>query len=483
MNTFMNGLVNANNFGLTENGGIKRKSTKSAVLDMFALCGSYRNRSDADCILAFKNAIEENETLALKCLFYLRDIRGGQGERRFFRVCFRWLANARPEAARRNLINVSEYGRWDDLIYSCFDTKVEEDAFAIIKHQLALDVECKTPSLLAKWMPSENASARDTKRMGGIMREYLGMSHKQYRQMLSVLRSRINIVEKLMSEGRWDEIEFDKIPSKAGLKYKNAFSRRDILAKKYETFMKNENTTVNAKALNPVEIAHKCLNSYSMTEIDRAALDKYWKNLDNYYGDNIENGIAVVDVSGSMSGVPMEAAISMGAYISERGHGPFANHFITFSEHPTLVKFEGIDIVDKFQRCERADWGYNTDIEKVLDMLLSVACDKNTKPEDIPSRLYIFSDMEFDKGMSVRGRDIDTLFEAHAKKWAACGYQMPQVVFWNLDARTQNIPAMGGRFAYVSGFSMSILKTILSGKDGYDIMLSTLLSNRYEAVN
>ena len=483
MNTFMNNLIDMNNIGYTENGGIKRKSTKSAVLDMFALCGSYRNRSDADCILAFKNAIEENETLALKCLFYLRDIRGGQGERRFFRVCFRWLANARPEAARRNLINVSEYGRWDDLIYSCFDTKVEEDAFAIIKHQLALDVECKTPSLLAKWMPSENASARDTKKMGGVMREYLGMSHKQYRQMLSVLRSRINIVEKLMSEGRWDEIEFDKIPSKAGLKYKNAFSRRDILAKKYETFMKNENTTVNAKALNPVEIAHKCLNSYSMTEIDRVALNKYWKNLDNYYGDNIENGIAVVDVSGSMSGVPMEAAISMGAYISERGHGPFANHFITFSEHPTLVKFEGIDIVDKFQRCERADWGYNTDIEKVLDMLLSVACDKNTKPEDIPSRLYIFSDMEFDKGMSVRGRDIDTLFEAHAKKWAACGYQMPQVVFWNLDARTQNIPAMGGRFAYVSGFSMSILKTILSGKDGYDIMLSTLLSNRYEAVN
>ena len=321
MNTFMNGLVNANNFGLTENGAVKHNTTKSAVLDMFALCGSYRNRSDADCILAFKNAIEENETLALKCLFYLRDIRGGQGERRFFRVCFRWLANARPEAARRNLINVSEYGRWDDLIYSCFDTKVEEDAFAIIKHQLALDVECKTPSLLAKWMPSENASARDTKKMGGIMREYLGMSHKQYRQMLSVLRSRINIVEKLMSEGRWDEIEFDKIPSKAGLKYKNAFSRRDIIAKKYEAFAKDETKTVNAAALNPVDIAHKVLNSYyRMSDTDRAMLQKYWDNQKDYYNGREENGIAVVDVSGSMSGVPMEAAISMGAYIAERGH-------------------------------------------------------------------------------------------------------------------------------------------------------------------
>ena len=483
MNTFMNGLVNANNFGLTENLAVKHNTTKSAVLDMFALCGSYRNRSDADCILAFKNAIEENETLALKCLFYLRDIRGGQGERRFFRVCFRWLANARPDAARRNLINVPEYGRWDDLIYSCFDTKVEEDAFAIIKHQLALDVECKTPSLLAKWMPSENASARDTKRMGGIMREYLGMSHKQYRQMLSVLRSRINIVEKLMSEGRWDEIEFDKIPSKAGLKYRNAFARRDIIAKKYEAFAKDETKTVNAAALNPVDIAHKILNSYGrMSETDRAMLQKYWDNQKDYYNGREENGIAVVDVSGSMSGVPMEAAISMGAYISERGHGPFANHFITFSEHPTLVKFEGIDIVDKFERCSRADWGYNTNIEKVLDMLLSVALDKHTNPEDIPSRLYIFSDMEFDKGMSVRGRNTDTLFEAHAKKWAAYGYQMPQIVFWNLDARTQNIPAMGGRFSYVSGFSMNMIESILSGKDGYDLMLDKLMSKRYEAV-
>ena len=115
-------------------------------------------------------------------------------------------------------------------------------------------------------------------------------------------------------------------------------------------------------------------------------------------------------------------------------------------------------------------------------MLLSVALDKHTNPEDIPSRLYIFSDMEFDKGMSVRDRNTDTLFEAHAKKWAAYGYQMPQVVFWNLDARTQNIPAMGGRFSYVSGFSMSMIESILSGKDGYDLMLDKLMSKRYEAV-
>lgn len=485
MNTFMNNLVNENNFGLTENGAVKHNTTKSAVLDMFALCGAYRNRLEADCIVAFKNALAENESLAMKCLFYLRDCRGGQGERRFFRVCFKWLCDAMPQVARRNLENVSEYGRWDDLIYATLGTSVEKDALAIVKHQLALDCGCKTPSLLAKWLPSENASSVETKKAGSVVRKYLVMNHKQYRQMLSELRSRIKIVEKLMSENRWDEIEFDKIPSRAGFIYKNAFARRDIIAKKYETFAKDTTAKVNAEVLNPVDIAHKAFGYYAggdHTTTDRLMLQKYWDNLKDYYNGREENGIAVVDVSGSMSGQPMEAAVSMGAYIAERGHGPFANHFITFSERPQLVKFEGVDITDKFNRCRRADWGYNTNIERVFDMLLSTAKAQGTKPEDIPTRLYIFSDMEFDKGLQTYRTDKDTLFESIAKKWASAGYELPKVVFWNLDARTQNIPALGGRYSYVSGFSMNMVECILSGKDGYDLMLEKLLSKRYKAV-
>ena len=194
MNTFMNGLVNETNFGRTENGAVKHLTTKSAVLDMFALCGAYRHRSEEDCILAFKNAYEENPVLALKCLFYLRDCRGGQGERRFFRVCFRWLAENHEEAARRNLENVSEYGRWDDLIYATIGTKLERAALVLVAKQLTLDMDCQTPSLLAKWMPSENASSKETKRVANIVRSQLGMSHKEYRKTLSTLRTRINNV-------------------------------------------------------------------------------------------------------------------------------------------------------------------------------------------------------------------------------------------------------------------------------------------------
>lgn len=488
MNTFMNGLIDETNVGLTTNGAIKRNTTKSAVLDMFALCGAYRRRSEEDCILAFKNAYEEDAVLALKCLFYLRDCRGGQGERRFFRVCFRWLADNYPEAASRNLINISEYGRWDDLIYSTIGTKAEKKALAIIAEQLALDADCKTPSLLAKWLPSENASSKETKKMGNIVRQALGMSHKEYRQLLSQLRSKINIVEKLMSQNRWDEIEFDKIPSKAGLVYRNAFARRDIIAKKYEEFAKDETKTVNASTLYPYDVAHKAFQgcNLSVNSAERLMIEKYWQALPNFYGDNEENGLAIVDTSGSMSGQPLEAAVSLGAYIAEKAHGPFAGHFITFSHRPSLIKFEGIDIVDKFNRARRADWEMNTDLKAVFDMLLRVAKQKQTKAEDMPQRLYIFSDMEFDRclslGYSTTEEKVDTLLESIAKEWAAAGYELPPVVFWNLNARTQNIPALGGRFSYVSGLSPVMIETILSGKDGYDLMLAKLMSKHYDAV-
>ena len=490
MNTFMNGLVNETNFGRTENGAVKHLTTKSAVLDMFALCGAYRRRSEADCILAFKNAYEENPVLALKCLFYLRDCRGGQGERRFFRVCFRWLASAYPNAAERNLINVSEYGRWDDLIYATVETPMERKALAIIAKQLALDTDCKTPSLLAKWLPSENASSKETKRVANIVRIGLGMTHKTYRKVLSELRTKINIVEKLMSQNRWDEIEFDKIPSKAGLVYKNAFARRDLIAKKYETFAKDETKTVNASTLYPYDVAHKAFEAYNqkIDSTNRLMIQKYWDALPNYYGENEENGLAIVDTSGSMSGQPLEAAVSLGAYIAEKAHGPFAGHFITFSERPELIKFEGVDITDKFMRARRASWQMNTDLKAVFDMLLRVAKQNDTKVEDMPERLYIFSDMEFDNCLSLGYNcgegQVNTLLENIAKEWAAAGYELPKVVFWNLECRQENIPALGNRFSYVSGLSPVMIQTILSGKDGYDLMLAKLLdSGRYDQVN
>lgn len=503
MNTFLNQMQKDNNIGYTENGGITRKTTESKVLDMFGVGGAYRNHSDEDVILLFKNAFEEDGNLAMKCLFYIRDVLEGQGERRFFRVAFKWLAKKYPETAKKNLENIPSYGRWDDLIYATEGTPMETYAFDIIKHQLALDVESKTPSLLAKWMPSINTSSEKTKRLARKLANYLGMTHRQYRKTLSILRERIKVLEKLMSANRWNEIEFDKIPSKAGIIYRNAFARRDILAKKYEAFAKNEKTKVNADALYPHDIAHRAfrINSRSsaIDDPERLMLQKYWDNLKDFYQGRKENGIAVVDTSGSMTGIPMEAAVSLGAYIAEKSRGPFANHFITFSSRPELIKFEGVDIVDKFKRCVQASWGMNTNLKAVFDLLLKTAKKDNVKKEDIPKKLYIFSDMQFDNCVTFEKsnsrywyyssntadsiEEINSDLEKIKKEWENKGYPFPQVIFWNLNAHKNNIPAIGEGFSYVSGFSANMVDCILSGRDGYDLMIAKLIdSGRYDKV-
>lgn len=499
MNTFLNGLKNATNYGYTENGAVKHLTTKSALLDMFALGAAYRKRSEEDCILLFKNAYNENPEYAMKCLFYIRDVRGGQGERRFFRVCLKWLAQTHPEAVIRNIEFIPEFGRWDDL-YCLMDTEAETVALELIKNQLILDLTCDTPSLCAKWVKSENASSKETRALGEKTRIFFGMSHRNYRKMLALLRSKINVLEKLMSENKWDEIKFDKIPSKAGITYKNAFARRDVIKEKYERFAKDKTTKVNAEVLNPVDIAHQIFTKYHPSETERLMWDKYWANLKDYYNGREEKGIAIVDVSGSMGGTPMEAAVSMGAYIAERGKGPFQNHFITFSGNPELVEFNGIDIYDKFHRAKCADWGMNTNIEAVFNLLLTTALREGVKKSEMPETLYIFSDMEFDRCVTTgpvshdrygnytssyvsSENHMETLLEGIARKWAEKGFELPRVVFWNLDARQNNIPAMGGRFSYVSGFSMNMVEQILSGEDGYSLMMAKLNTERYSVIH
>ena len=518
MNKFMNGLKDATNLTFTENGAITHKTTKSDLLDMFALGASMRKRSDEDVLLMFQKAYRENPLYALKCLFYIRDVRGGQGERRFFRVCMKWLANNEPEVVIRNLKNVPEFGRWDDL-YVFDGTAIEDEAYTLIKEQLALDVQCKTPSLLAKWLKSENTSSAKSQYLGMKTRKHLNMTSRQYRKTLSILRKRINVLERLMSAGEWDKIEFDKIPSRAGLIYKNAFARHDIERQKagartYENFAKDETTTVNAKALYPYECvaeAMKAMNTgcgwgYSRTNIplddtNRLMVNKYWDNLADYFHNASFNGMAIVDTSGSMcradAAAPLNVAISLGMYCAEKAKGPFAGHFITFSSNPTFVEVEGVDFCDKVVRMSNADWGGSTNVEAAFDLMLKTAIDNGCTQDEIPQNLIIISDMEFNFCVTSGPRSEsrwggcgtrlhtgdDTLFETMAKKWASYGYHMPNLIFWNVDARQNNIPMKDtGYVSYVSGMSPTIFETILSGKTGYDLMMEKLNSERYACI-
>ena len=352
-------------------------------------------------------------------------------------------------------------------------------------------------NLILKWLKSENTSSKESRLLATKTRQALGLSSREYRKFLSWGREKIRIVERYMSQGDWDSIDFSCLPSRAGLLYKNAFMRREETRERYAEFMSNKETKVNADVLTPVEIAHQIFNTWGTPSvIERRAWQKYWNNLKDYYNGREEPGIAVVDVSGSMTGLPMEAAVSMGAYIAERGKGPFQNHFITFSANPQLVEFKGVDIYDKFHRAIDADWGQNTNIEAVFDMLLETGLRNHVPDAEMPKTIYIFSDMEFDYGLTCGTRtadrwghihtmkrsQIDTLIEAKTKEWMLVGYTAPRVIFWNLNARQNNIPAMGDKFSYVSGFSMNMIESILSGLDGVSLMLLKLNSDRYASI-
>jgi hypothetical protein len=520
MNKFINGLQNASNFTYTENGAVTHKTTKSNLLDMFAMGAAMRTRSDEDVIVMFQKAYAENPVYALKCLFYIRDVRGGQGERRFFRTVMKHMARTETTAVMRNLKHIPEFGRWDDL-YVFVGTPLEKEAFAFMKEQLALDVTCKTPSLLAKWLKSENTSSQKSRELANKTRVAFGMNHKQYRKTLSVLRERINIVERLMSENRWDEIEFDKIPSRAGMIYKNAFARHDIERMKkdpqvqsYADFAKDTTKKVNAKALYPYECVAEAMKAMrggygwygrdtgvALDDTNRLMVNKYWDNLADYFNGATFNGMAIVDTSGSMCGsdaaAPINVAISIGMYCAEKAKGPYANNFITFSSNPTFVEIEGVDFCDKVVRMSRADWGGSTNVEAAFDMMLDVAVKNHLSQSDIPENLIIISDMEFNSCVTSGARSTDrwggygygrssvndTLFEAMAKKWRAHGYDMPHLIFWNVQARQNNIPMIGnGNVSYVSGMSPSIFETIMSGKTGYDLMMEKLNTERYACI-
>ena len=283
-----------------------------------------------------------------------------------------------------------------------------------------------------------------------------------------------------MSENRWDEIEFDKIPSKAGIIYKNAFARRDIIAKKYETFAKSSDTKVNAATLYPYDVVNKAVTANS--SVDRAIVEKYWSNLPDYLNGAPLKMMCVVDTSGSMTwGMgtrPIDVAISLGMYCAERIGGPFKDHFITFSRNPQLIKFEGVDFVDKVKRVIRRNECSNTDLLATFALLRRMA--KQSKPEDVPETIVVISDMQIDSGSYFSSKsEVLTEMESERIKWAAEGLKMPHLVYWNVNASDNNILDAGSNVSYVSGCSPVIFKQVLTGKTGWDLCLDAITAERY----
>ena len=503
-NKLLNAVKEATNVTRTENGAVTRNTTMSALLDLFGTGAAYRTRSESDCIVLFQKAFDENPIYALKCLFYLRDARGGQGERRFFRVVTKWLADNKTAVMKRNLKYVPEFGRWDDL-YAFIGTALEKDVFDLMGEQFVLDLQCKTPSLLAKWLKSENTSSAQSRALATKTRKAFGLTPREYRKSLSILRARINVLERLMSAGQWDKIEFDKIPSKADLVYRNAFARHDVErmradkdAVAYKDFMQDKNTKVNAKALYPYEVVAKATNYSGMNygwnrsencdPVERAAINKYWDNLEDYFNGASLDALCMIDTSGSMWGsdasAPINVAISIGLYAAERARGPFHGHYISFSSRPQLIETYGFDFVDKVKRIYSTNLCENTNIEAAFDMLLDTAIKSHCRQSDLPKTIIVVSDMQFDRQRSYYGNSNATLMENIAYKWQRAGYQMPELVYWNVQARGNNVIPMQAKdgITFVSGFSPTLFSQIMMGKTGYELMMDKLNEERYSCI-
>ena len=479
-------LKNEANRTLTENGAETLRTTGSDCLDLFATIGALRNAEDREIIVRFARAYAEDRDIAMKMLFYSRDIRGGLGERRVFRTILKYLADAQPESVRKNLHYVSEYGRWDDLTV-LFGTKCEKDAMNLIRDQLAKDLAAleagENVSLMAKWLPSVNTSNAAVVKDGKRIARTLGLSDAAYRKALVKLRAKIRIIENSLRQKDYS-FEYAAQPSRAMLKYRKAFRRND--EERYTAYLdkvsKGEET-IHTGTLYPYDVVGKALE-FRGDATERKTLDVTWNALEDYAPQG--NALCVIDGSGSMywggTPIPATVALSLGMYFAERCKGEFHNHFITFSEHPKLVEIKGKDLVEKVRYCRTFSECANTNIRKVFELILNTAVKNNLPQEELPEMLYVISDMEFD-GCAEDAKK--TNFE-HAKKlFEDYGYKLPQVVFWNVQSRNEQQPVRMNEqgVILVSGCTPRIFAMVANGRlDPAEFMKEVLLSERYAPI-
>ena len=475
------------NRAYTENGAVTYRSTQSQCLDLFAAIGGLRRESGEEITDRFLRAYAEDADLAMKTLFFARDVRGGIGERRVFRTILRWLADHEPQSAVKNIPYIAEYGRYDDLL-TLLGTACESAALEYIRMQLAADraaLEADQPvSLLSKWLPSVNASNPDTVRHAKHIARALGMNDAEYRRVLSALRAKIRIIENNLRERDYT-FDYAKQPSKAMFKYRKAFLRND--GERYSAFMDRVaggEEQLHTAALTPYEIISPLLDRGRLSDQERKAVDATWRVQEDFTGG--ENALVVIDGSGSMYGGadprPAAVALSLGIYYAERNTGMFRNHFITFSENPRLVEIQGQDICEKVRYCRQFNEVANTNIQKVFELILRTAVRNRVSQADMPEKIYIISDMEFD--CCAAGGSL-TNFEYARELFARHGYQLPEVVFWNVASRNRQQPVTvsDAGVALVSGCSPRIFSMLKAGiLSPYAFMLDVLGSERYAVI-
>lgn len=487
---FLENLKREANYTLTENGAKTHESSQNYCLDLFATIGALRGMPEEEVADRFRLAYAEDPDMAMKILFWARDIRGGLGERQVFRTILKDLAEREPDSVVKNLLFVSEYGRWDDLLCLLDSKTVGNYAMTTLINQFRKDCteynlgDKNKISLLAKWLPSANTSSKEAVRLARKIAKAIGVSERVYRKSLTLLRKQIRIIENNLREKDYT-FDYESQPSKAMLKYRKAFIRND--KERYMAYLEavaKGTAKMNTGTLYPYDIVKKC-DDVGLSSSERKSLDTTWNALEDF--TNGSNSLVILDGSGSMyfgenpSMPPIAVAMSLAIYFAEHTKGTFHNHFITFSSRPRIVEIQGSDILEKVHFCEQFNECSNTDLARTFDLLLKTAVNNHTPQNEMPETLYIISDMEFD----CCGNADLTNFQYAKKRFEEAGYKIPNIVFWNVESRNRQQPVTKNErgVALVSGSSPRIFQMVISGQtDPMEYMKSVILTERYERV-
>lgn len=516
MNEFKQTLNGVNNFQQTENGATGYSTSGQNLVDLNFRVPSNHNNVTREDVVAFAAALKEDMVTAVKWLFYLRDVREGLGERDSFISLFLALNAYNEEAAIKVLPLIPEFGRWKDVIDILSqvgdDTDISNAIYSLIENQLREDcvnlTEGKSVSLLAKWLPSVNASKKSRTIARRISRK-LVLTFENYRKMLSALRKYIDVTEVKTCGDKWNEIDYNKVSSNANARYLKSFMKHDPERRqKYLDALSSPvagGAVMHATNLYPHEVYAKYSEisrskyyGFYEVKIDQG-IEALWANLKNI--DTVGNTMVVVDGSGSMESnirgskiMAIDVARSLGVFFSERCTGEFKDKVIEFSSNPQYIDLTTCKtLADKYNTLIKYDDYSNTNLEKVFDLLLKTAIDHNLPQSELPQRILIVSDMEFDNATNIYGgghnrimASYQTLFESIKTKWDAYGYTMPNIVFWNVNSRTQTIPVTANEcgVTLVSGYSVNNVKMVLSGDvNPWNALKSILESDRYNVID
>lgn len=470
----------------TENDAHALNTTSNALLDMFGSLAAMRGRAYRKLIKMFELAYLEDPLGALRCLFYVRDVRGGQGERKIFDVILHHIAKRYPEVVNYNLPCIPHYGRWDDL-YALIGTPVEENMWQFVKTQLQQDLENmetgKPVSLLAKWLKKANSSNTDTKKLGIYTAKKLGYSVYDYKRICSALRKHLDVTEVKMSARQWEAIDYSHVPSRAMMIYRKAFAEHDPQRfAKYLAAVEKGEEVIHSATLYPYDIVEKILYGKERSPV----LNAQWNALPNYVQEG-GNFLVMADVSSSMCGRPMASSIALAAYFAERNPGAYHNLFMTFSEKPGIVEMKGSDIFDKINFISHAAWGYSTNFEAAMELVLDIAVQNRCDQEDLPKAVVCVTDMEFNQASRT---DRITYTKHVQRMFAAQGYVAPVLIFWNVNSRNDVFHGgeNDGGVILVSGQSPSTFENLIrfmndeKPMEPAEFMHAVLNSERYAMI-